>query len=376
MTFPPGKPILLLALVGLSSGLFIIARPKKTDDSLHIWVFAQSHADSLRAPIDGKPSLADQYETMTGQKVSVDLVSFRALHIRLLSLFHSGAKGEKLPDLVAVEIGSVGQFLRQPPELIPFQPINAWLERDGGRERFVEARFAAWTRGGQIFGIPHDVHPVTLTYRKDLFDEAGIDVEAIQTWDEFADASRRYRKYWREHGKPQRLALELAPASSGDLVTLLLQRGVNLVDADLNAHLTDEVVVDTVARYARWVAGSEKFAGPASPGGENWCKDLERGDIAAMMTPDWRIDPLRKASPALAGKVATRPLPKFDPTDAPTSTIGGTMFAIPRNSRDPENAWKLAEFMLMSPQALAAREQFNGIIPPLREAWRDPTWHQ
>lgn len=52
------------------------------------------------------------------------------------------------------------------------------------------------------------------------------------------------------------------------------------------------------------------------------------------------------------------------------------MLAIPRNSRDPENAWKLANFLLHTQQALAAREKYNGILPPLRDAWSSPIWHQ
>lgn len=376
MSFPPGKSILLLLVVAIVSGILVAFRPTKSDDSLHVWLFVQGHADSMREPFDGHASLARQFEAETGQKVSIDFINGRALVTRLLSLFQSGASGKKLPDLVAIEISSVGQFLRQPPEQIPFHPLNAWLERDGLYDRFVEARFAPWTRDGIIFGIPHDVHPTTLTYRKDLFDQAGIDVESIQTWDQFAGAAQRYRDYWRERGKPERLALELSSSSSGDLITLLLQRGVNLVDGDLTVNLNNPIVIDTVARYARWVAGPTRFAGPSSPGGENWCKDIERGDIAAAITPDWRIDPLRKSSPELAGKMATRALPKFESTDAPTSTVGGTMLAIPRNSRDPENAWKLANFMLHTPLALVAREKFNGILPPLRDAWSSAIWHQ
>ena len=172
------------------------------------------------------------------------------------------------------------------------------------------------------------------------------------------------------------MPIELSSSTAGDLVSLLLQRGVNLVDGNLKVNLDHPIVIDTVARYARWVAGSERFAGPSSPGGENWCKDIERGDIGAAITPDWRIDPLRKSSPALIGKMATHALPKFESRDAPTSTVGGTMFAIPRNARDPENSWKLANFLLHSPQALAAREKFNGILPPLRDAWSSPIWHQ
>ena len=42
-----------------------------------------------------------------------------------------------------------------------------------------------------MFALPHDVHPVMLAYRRDLFEQLGIDVNKLTTWDEFARVGRQ-----------------------------------------------------------------------------------------------------------------------------------------------------------------------------------------
>src|SRR5439155_13252094 len=68
--------------------------------------------------------------------------------------------------------------------------------------------------------------------------------------------------------------------------------------------------------------------------------------------------------------------PVFDPSDAPTTTIGGTMVAIPRASRQHDLAWKLIEFLLFSEEGLRARQQTTDILPPIVSTWDDPFYHR
>lgn len=377
-SFPPGLPILVLVLVAALAWLlqFFVSRSEQNADDLRLWIFATSHRDTYLLPIPGTgdPPLVDSFKARYGRGVRIELTHVRALDTRLLSLFQSDARGEKLPDVVKIEIGSVGKFLRVPADDVQFLPLNGFFERDGLMEKMVTARLAPWMRDGQIFGVPHDVHPVTLTYRHDLWTEAGIDLESVVTWSDFAEAAKRYREYWRGRGHPERVALELTPSAPGDLITLLLQRDLNIVDQSLSVHLNDARVIDTVAHYARWVAGRDRFAGPTSSGGNNWVNDLERGDVGALLTPDWRVSYIRTVSRGLENKLRMRALPVFEPGGRPTSTAGGTMVAIPRHARDPEASWQLIKHLLFTPEGLEARRVRSDILPPQRDAWLHPAY--
>jgi ABC-type glycerol-3-phosphate transport system substrate-binding protein len=94
-----------------------------------------------------------------------------------------------------------------------------------------------------------------------------------------------------------------------------------------------------------------------------------------MVTPDWRIGELRAWAPQLSGRLAMLPLPRLRPGDAPTSTWGGTMLAIPRGTQDPDAAWRLLEALYLNPGALAVRAR-GDVVPPVPQAWGDPAYQR
>ena len=42
---------------------------------------------------------------------------------------------------------------------------------------------APWVFRNRLYGLPHDVHPVVLLYREDVYREAGIQFNLIETWE-------------------------------------------------------------------------------------------------------------------------------------------------------------------------------------------------
>ena len=247
---------------------------------------------------------------------------------------------------------------------------DAWIDR------IVANRFAPWTKQGVIFGVPHDVHPVTITYRADLFLEAGIDLASARTWPEFQELCLRFQQFRQSHGHALCHAIELPEGSSDGLVTMLLQRHVNLVDSAGGIHIADPKVALTLAFYARLVEGKEKIGAEASGGTGLWSNDLIAGNLCALLTPDWRANDARQYAPSLSGKLRMMPLPKFDETDARTSTWGGTMIGILRACPNRDAAWKLIECLYMSEEGLAARRKETDILPPLMDEWDKPVYHE
>ena len=142
--------------------------------------------------------------------------------------------------------------------------------------------------------MPHDVHPVSLTYRDDLFREAGIDLSTARTWMQFQQMCVAFQDYWRARGVAHRHALELPASASDDLVIMLLQRHVNIVDDSDQIHLTDEKVVQTICFYAQLVAGAHSVGAAAESNTGIWINELEQGNICVFWTPDWRADLLRR----------------------------------------------------------------------------------
>ncbi|MEA2711082.1 MAG: arabinooligosaccharide transport system substrate-binding protein [Phycisphaerales bacterium] len=368
MSFHLGKPILVMLIIALVAGAVVAVRPNERKADLTLWVFADSHYKAY------KP-LIPEFERKHNCTVNLNVLSARALAIRLTSLFMSGEKNEETPDLVEMEIGLIGRFFRPPVADIGFRPLNDRLAESGLDQRIVKTRFAPWSKEGQIFGVPHDLHPCVIVYREDLFHEAGVDLTQAKTWPQYHAACLKFRDYWVARGYKTRHALELPESSSDYLQVMLLQRGINPIDSYGNIYLEDPRVAETLAFYAQLVAGNKKVTAQSSQGIGAFMKDVTEGSLCSFVTPDWRVTYIKRYGAAVSGKMRLMPMPVFDPSDAPTSTWGGTMMGITKACENPDLAWKLMEHLYFSKPGMKARQESSEILPPITTMWNEPVYH-
>jgi arabinosaccharide transport system substrate-binding protein len=379
MSFPFGRPIFAMIVCSLLAGGALLFRNAQPKTDLTLWVFADLHARMYRGDA-GSPALLDEFQQRTGKSVRLDLIAAPALDVRLLSMFMF-SQGKKaipdsaFPDLVELPLESIGKYFRPPVEEVGFLPLNDYLSKSGWGDRIVKSRFSPWSKDGVIFGVPHDLNPCSLTYRKDLFDVAGVDLESAQTWEEFQNRCLKFQQYWQDHGHP-RTAMGLSTAAATMLMVMLRQQHVELVDADLALHLSDPKVAATLCWYARAVAGPRRIGADLNPSAGQSAADVSSGDICALITPDWMVADLKQYGPDLSGKLHMIPLPRFSSDDARTASWGGTMIGITRTCKDPDLAWKLIESLYLEPGAIRARQKSSGILPPIPAYWSDPVYQK
>ena len=374
VSFHLGKPILVMFCAALVGGAIIAARPAEPHAKMVVWIFAESHQLSyVGADHSVGQTPVHKYTRTTGNSLDVVLMNHRALDVRLLSIFDTRGRGQLVPDAAEVEISHIGKFFRPPVSDIGFLPLNDFLKRSGWYDQIVQARFAPWSKKGVIFGIPHDLHPTAIAYRKDLFDEAGVDLAAATTWPQFADACRTFRHYWVAHNRP-RWAMGLSKTSSDTTVIMLQQRHVNLIDDEDRIFLNDPRITQTLRLFAEMVAGPDPAGADFNPAPGLKYRDLANGDVCAMICPDWEAGYIKRYAPDADGELAMIPLPKFDPGDSPTASWGGAMIGIPRDCKDPEASWKLIESLYLDHDAVAYRRQSDDILPPIRKYWSDEVY--
>jgi arabinosaccharide transport system substrate-binding protein len=371
----PGRSFLAIVLVAcLTTPAALLTRSHGRADYV-VWTFVEAHRRSFSGSSDHSDSPVQRFQHRTGQSVDVQLINARALDVRLMSLLMNRRSAHLLPDLVEIEIGSVGKFLRPPGDVVGLRPLNEELQRSGWWDRIVRARLLLWSRDGVVYGAPHDVHPVAIVYRRDLFEQVGLDPASVQTWDEFRGLLHAFRTRWREHGE-NRFGLGLPANTPDHLSLMLLQRGINLLDEQSNPQFDHPLLAPTVAYYASLLAGPDPVASRFSPGPGRFAMDLARGDIAAVFAPDWRVAELKQYAPSLAGKLALMPLPRWDVNGPRTSSWGGTCMMIPSAAPRAASAFELLETLYYSPEALRARMLHSGVIPPVMTAWADPRFDQ
>jgi len=352
--FPFGKaPFVILVGAVVSAGWLLAHPVTKTEATLRVWTFATTHAEAYRKALPAFEA------ARPGVKVDLQLVHWEAVTSRLRAAFWTDLD---VPDLVEVEISAAGSFFRGPPEEIGFEDLTPRLASSGLLDRLVRARLAPYTCRGRIYGLPHDVHPVMLAYRRDIFEAEGVDASALVTWDDFVRAGRRLTRLG------ERYMIQLSDAGSHNLEALLFQRGGGYFDAEGRVTMDDEIALETLLWYIPLVAGPDRIASDPG-GGQGFAQAFEDGYILSTICPDWRSKGIENDVPRLAGKLALMPLPAARPLGRRTTTWGGTMVGITKKCAHKDLAWELACHLYLNPDDLAERFREMNILPPLRDAW-------
>jgi len=359
--FPFGRaPWVILGMTVLA-GVYLSFHPvAENPATLRFWTFAKTHYDAYKQAI---PTFEAKHPGVT---VDVQLVSGQAVTSRLQAAFWADLD---VPDLVEVEISSAGSFFRGPLEAVGFVDLSERLRTSGLLERIVAARFAPYTRQGHIFGLPHDVHPVMLAYRRDIFQAEGIDPRSLTTWDAFIRAGRRLTI------PDRRYMIELSDSEASNLEMLLFQRDGGYFNAEGELIMDNPVAVETMAWYVPLVAGPNRI-GNSLGGGQIFTQAVEQGYLLCLICPDWRSKFIEVDIPRMAGKMALMPLPAVRPGGRRTSTWGGTMVGLTKHCRNPDLAWELAQHLYLDKPELAERFRMTNILPPLREAWDLPAFKE
>lgn len=359
--FPFGKaPFLLLVILILSGGWLLFHPVKKSEATLRYWTFTHiSYENNIDA-------VKEFEKTHPGTVVDLQLVYLTAVTSRLRAAFWADLD---VPDMVEVEISKAGTFFRGPLEDVGFIDLTPYLERDNLLERIVPTRFAPYTNRGKIFGLPLDIHPVMLAYRRDLVEQENIDVSQIETWDDFVRIGREVT----EPGK--RYMIRLSEMGAGHLEMLMFQRGGGYFDKNGELIMDNEIGIDTLKYYTTLTAGPNRISGDLGSDAV-FSQAVEQGYFLFYICPDWMSYVIQNDVTRVSGKMALMPLPAWEPGGRRTSTLGGVMLSITKHCKDPDLAWELIKQLYFDRERLARRYRKSNIIPPLREVWDDPVYSE
>lgn len=367
-SYPFGKAPFWLTVIAVASMLGVIGTQLGREEAkpdLVLALSAPNHVIAYR-------KVAERFEREHGIDVALQLVNLRALTTRLQNAMLAGTE---VPDLAELPFDAMRYFGRGRLSDIGFLDLTERLQAEGLRERLVEARVSLWTTRGHVFALPHDVHPVMLAYRADLVEQLGIDVETLQTWDDFTAAGRRVTADLDGDGALDRFMIDLQSGGNDYLMVLLLQRGIGLFDEHGELTFNQPVTIDTLIWYLHQYYGNERI-GYDCGWGQPLAKAMSDGLVLFYIVPDWRAHLLEMESPRVSGKMKLMPLPAWEPGGRRTSVWGGSGLAITKRGKDPELAWQFARQLYFDRAELGKRFADTSILPALKDAWALPEFNE
>jgi arabinosaccharide transport system substrate-binding protein len=355
----------LVALVTLAVAFSAQAAEKR---KVTLWSFAQNNVDEYVAR---KADVEKKFDI----ELDIQVVPQNAF-VQKLQAVMMDQKG--VPDAIEWLIEN-NKILNASPKKSFVIPLDDYVKKSEAFKKVVPGRVAWTTYGGHVYGLPHDVHPVTLIYNETLWKAAGVDMTKIETWDDFFAAAQKLAAE-KKDGKPVHYALPSGNGGLGDTMFMIWQQtGAQILDAKGAPTFTSPEFTAYVKKWFEWYNSGVFTAWDWG----NFKALLANGTMASYTSPDWWVPQVTLAATGQDGDAKVekkyewriRQLPVYKKGGVAASSWGGSFMAIPKGTKDPDFIYKVIEYLEYDMGALKDRWK-TSMLPPFSEVWADPMFAQ
>src|SRR5690625_3543177 len=205
---------------------------------LTMWTFAGTHADFF---VNAAERWNEEHSDRP-IKLTAETYPFQQMHNNLLLSLQSG-KGA--PDLVDIEIAKFSNFLLGDIQLEPLNDIS-----EDEIDNFIIERLEIYSKDGTYYGAPTHLGATVVYYNQEMMNEAGVDIDAIDTWDDYIEAGK---KVVEATGKP----MTTIPVNWYGLWPFITQRDSDFFDANGELTMDNDINVDTLQYIADMIYEEE-----------------------------------------------------------------------------------------------------------------------
>jgi len=253
-------------------------------------------------------------------------------------------------------------------------PLNDALAESPYAGDALESRFARFTKEGNIYGAPHDVHPLVMLYHDVAWQEAGVDLSQIQTWDEFLAACEKVDLKMPD-GRDRYPIMD--GLSDTNLPARMMQKGMWWTDDAGESMLTDTRFKEAAEDWLRFEPYNVI---------RDWSNHVamtKDGQVMTQLAPDWLYGIHKQGTADDPEWLAESPMrlmriPDFAMDGIHTGTWGGTAVSVPKATDIAPTALEVMLYLYFDNTAgqLEKRYVDTGILPPVISSWDAPAFHE
>jgi arabinosaccharide transport system substrate-binding protein len=351
------------AVLGTIFAASALASPTVAQEptELTLWVFVPRHGDFMV----NQAGLWNEANPDRPITVSYTNIEYNQMHDNLLAAFLAG---QGAPDLADIEIGKFARFVKTEDNvhLLDLSDVVEPYLPD-----LVATRNAPYQAFGQQLGIDYHLGAYLMYYNRVLLEEAGINPDAIATWDDYVAAGRQFKEAF-----PDKAWTTVEFSSPFTAYALMYMNGGHVYDADGNLVLDSPENAEALQFMADLVH-VEGVAVP-TPGGNHHQPEFYsaflNGDSASFWMPQWFMTRFPDNMPDLCGSVIVRPMPIFEEAGYTTTMGGGTGTAV-TDQTAPEKQELAKEFVAFSKLTYDAQKALYtdlGFDPFRMDVYEDP----
>lgn len=290
-------------------------------------------------------------------KLVAETYPYDQMHNNLLLSLQSGEGG---PDIADIEVGRFSNYLEGDIQLAP---MNEYVEPI--KDVMVESRIDMYSQDGNYYGVPTHLGATVMYYNKEIMDKAGVEIDSIKTWDDYAEAGK---KVLEETGVPMTTVETDEHWSYWPLVS---QSGSSFFDESGEITLANEKNVEAL-QFLDDMVHESKIAVP-TPGGfhhsEEYYGFMNDGGAASLMMPMWYMGRFIDYMPDLKGKMVMTPMPLWEGSDARSAGMGGTGTVVTKQSENVDLAKEFLAYTKLSKKGSIQLWNILGFVPPRSDVW-------
>ena len=270
--------------------------------------------------------------------VNYSEVPWSDFQTRLNVAFASGTA----PDIVHYPIASISQRA----SLGQFMPVTDYYDAWEGKDDYLDNLYELGEYKDELYGLVTFTDPRVLFWRKDYFEEAGLDPEdPPSNWEELEEFALQLTI--REGGVTTRGGFELPEGNTNQIVQVFaLQNGGQFVNEDTGEILFDSPAVVEAAEFLARLEDQNVNIPFDQLGGSD--APFEQGRVAMAYTSPNAIRTLLSNNPDLEGKIGAAP--PLERTQQGTF-CGARLFYMSSESENPDLAWAFIEQGMSSEEA-------------------------
>lgn len=299
---------------------------------------------------------AENYNKKENANVSVEELGGDAWEQKFQTAITSGTGA---PDFSAVQNYDVTNYA----SINGLMNLTDRIEEAGIKKDIVSSKWNTVGYEGDYFAIPWDIGPTGVFYKRDVYEEAGINADDLTTWDAFIEAGKKL---------PDDVAmLNLPPQEMAQLWRMLLrQRGGQAFtnDGAIAVGSDDSVAVAQLIKDAQDAGITTRIE--LWSGG--WFTSFSEGTLASLPSAAWMDGTLREELPDTSGDWGVFKLPAFEEGGNRASNRGGSNMAIPSQIKDEKTANRAFDYCLYAmtnPKAQNKMLKDFGLFPSLKTAY-------
>ncbi len=281
----------------------------------------------------GLQQIVDDWSAESGVSATIQVVDWN----NYWTLLEAGATGGELPDVFWMH-SNVAQKYMENDQLLDLTDRIASSDKID-LANYYEGIVNLYQSDGKQYAVPKDIDTIALWYNKTIFDEMGVAYpDETWTWDDFKEAAKKLTNddHW---------GFALAPGNNqeGYYNTIYSMGGYVISEDKKKSGMDDPNSIKAVQLFTDMIAeGSCPDLATVSETAPN--ELLCAGKVAMAINGSWMLAGYRDNEYAAANcDVAV--LPYTSTPDDRVSIYNGLGWAAAANTKNPDAAWSLIEYL-------------------------------